>query len=306
MQSMTAPRVSIEQWRTLQTIIDCGGYAQASEQLHRSQSSVSYAIRRLEDQLGVKVLQINGRKAELTETGKLVLQRARELIRDASDIETIAHQARSGWEHSLRLVVDSAYPMSLLTQALELFVPQSRGTQVILKEVVLSGAEDFFESGEADIIIGHQIPVNKLGNEIIRIPFIAVAHRDHPLNQLDRAIREDDLRKQRQITVSDSGHQQRDIGWLSATQRWSVSSLHTSRTLVASNMGFAWLPYHGIEQDLKQGTVKPIPLPQGKSYNASLFLYFGQQSQPGPAAKLLADILSQCSEHYQADIEQYL
>jgi DNA-binding transcriptional LysR family regulator len=267
---------------------------------------VSYAIRRLEDQLGVKVLEINGRKAELTETGKLVLQRARELIRDASEIETIAHQARTGWEHSLRLVVDAAYPTSLLTQALELFVPQSHGTQVILNEVILSGAEDLFESGEADIIIGHQMPANKLGTEIMRIPFIAVAHRDHPLNQLDRAINEDDLRKQRQITVSDSGHQQRNIGWLSATQRWSVSSLHASRTLVISNMGFAWLPYHDIEQDLKQGIIKPISLPQGKSYHASLFLYFGRQSQPGPAAKMLADILSQCSENYQTDVQSYL
>ncbi len=304
---MTAPRVSIEQWRTLQAVIDCGGYAQASEHLHRSQSSVSYAIRRLEDQLGLKVLEINGRKAELTETGKLVLQRARELIRDASEIETIAHQSRTGWEHSLRLVVDAAYPTSLLTQALELFVPQSHGTQVILKEVILSGAEDLFESGEADIIIGHQMPANKLGTEIIRIPFIAVAHRDHPLNQLDRAISEDDLRKQRQITVSDSGHQQRNFGWLSATQRWSVSSLHTS-----SNPGDQ---QHGLcLATLSQSSSKTLNKASSSRFHCHresltmlrCFCILVAISQPGPAAKLLADILSQCSENYQADVQPSL
>ena len=38
---MKAPRVTLEQWRTLQAVVDYGGYAQAAEALHRSQSSVA-------------------------------------------------------------------------------------------------------------------------------------------------------------------------------------------------------------------------------------------------------------------------
>jgi len=59
------PRVSLEQWRTLQAVIDCGGYAQAAVQLHRSQSSVSYAVKRLQQQLGISLMHIEGRKAVL-------------------------------------------------------------------------------------------------------------------------------------------------------------------------------------------------------------------------------------------------
>ena len=44
---MTAtPRVSIDQWRALVTVVDAGGYAQASEMLHKAQSAVTYAVKK--------------------------------------------------------------------------------------------------------------------------------------------------------------------------------------------------------------------------------------------------------------------
>ena len=61
------PRVTLEQWRVFQAIIDQGGYAQAAEYLHRSQSAISYAMSRLQNQLGIKLLKVEGRKALLTE-----------------------------------------------------------------------------------------------------------------------------------------------------------------------------------------------------------------------------------------------
>ena len=48
---MKVPRVTLEQWRTLQAVIDSGGFAQAAEVLHRSQSSVSYTVARMQEQL---------------------------------------------------------------------------------------------------------------------------------------------------------------------------------------------------------------------------------------------------------------
>lgn len=46
---MKAPRVSLEQWRTLQAVVDNGGFAQAAEVLHRSQSSISYTVARMQE-----------------------------------------------------------------------------------------------------------------------------------------------------------------------------------------------------------------------------------------------------------------
>lgn len=124
---MKAPRVTLDQWRTLQAVVDHGGFAQAAEALHRSQSSVSYTVARMQEQLGVPLLRIDGRKAVLTEAGSVLLRRSRQLVKQASQLEDLAHHMEQGWEAEVRLVVDAAYPSARLVRALAAFMPQSRG-----------------------------------------------------------------------------------------------------------------------------------------------------------------------------------
>ena len=59
---MAQPRVTLDQWNALVAVVESGGYAQASERLHRSQSTVTYTIKKLEESLGVTVLELRGRK----------------------------------------------------------------------------------------------------------------------------------------------------------------------------------------------------------------------------------------------------
>ena len=150
---MKAPRVTLDQWRTLQAVVDQGGFAQAAEILHRSQSSVSYTVARMQDQLGVPLLRIDGRKAVLTEAGDVLLRRSRQLVKQASQLEDLAHHMEQGWEAEVRLVVDAAYPNAKLVRALTAFMPQSRGCRVRLREEVLSGVEEILKEGTADLAI---------------------------------------------------------------------------------------------------------------------------------------------------------
>lgn len=112
----------------------------AAEALHRSQSSVSYTVARMQDQLGVPLLRIDGRKAVLTEAGGVLLRRSRQLVKQASQLEDLAHHMEQGWEAEVRLVVDAAYPSARIVRALTAFMPQSRGCRVRLREEVLSGS----------------------------------------------------------------------------------------------------------------------------------------------------------------------
>ena len=83
---MVDPRISLEQWRSLLAVVDAGGYAQAAEALHKSQSAVTYAVQKIEALLSVKLFEVIGRKAHLTPTGEVVIW----VIR----IELIEHQER--------------------------------------------------------------------------------------------------------------------------------------------------------------------------------------------------------------------
>ena len=79
----SVPHISLEQWRSLMAVVDAGGYAQAAAALHKSQSAVTYAVQKIESQLGVKVFAIEGRKAALTPTGQMLYRRAVALVGEA-------------------------------------------------------------------------------------------------------------------------------------------------------------------------------------------------------------------------------
>jgi len=289
---MKAPRVTLDQWRTLQAVVDHGGFAQAADVLHRSQSSVSYTVARMQEQLGVPLLRIDGRKAVLTEAGDVLLRRSRQLVKQASQLEDLAHNMEQGWEAEVRLVVDAAYPNARLVRALTAYMPQSRGCRVRLREEVLSGVEEVLKDGSADLAISALNIPGFLGAEMSTVEFIAVAHPDHALHRLQRVVTFQDLETQMQVVIRDSGRQQpRDVGWLGAEQRWTVGSLATAANFVSSGLGFAWLPHHLIERELKDGLLKPLPLEQGGSRNPRFYLYSNKDKPLGPATQILVELL---------------
>ncbi|WP_312257071.1 LysR family transcriptional regulator [Stutzerimonas nitrititolerans] len=289
---MKGPRVTLDQWRTLQAVVDHGSFAQAAEMLHRSQSSVSYTVARMQEQLGIPLLRIEGRKAVLTDAGEVLLRRSRQLVTQASQLEELAHHMEQGWEAEVRLVVDAAYPNARLIRALTEFMPKSRGCRVRLREEVLSGVEEILKDGTADLAITALDITGYLGAELGTVGFIAVAHANHPLHQLQRKLSVQDLQSQMQVVVRDSGQRQpRDAGWLGAEQRWTVGSLATSVAFVSSGLGFAWLPRHMIERELAEGILKPLPLIQGSIRRPQFYLYTNPDKPLGPATRILIELI---------------
>ncbi len=293
---MKAPKVSLDQWRNLQAVIDCGGFAQAAEQLHRSQSSVSYAVKRLQDLLGIKLLHIDGRKAVLTEAGAVLLQRARLLLADASAIEQQALHLQQGWEAEVRLAVEASYPAQPLMQALKQFEPLSGGTRIRLQEVVLSGAEEVLREDQADLVISPFVPGGFIGDELLRVEFIAVSAAEHSLQQLGRVLSLSDLNRETHVVVSDSGRRGIDSGWLNDASRWVVSSADSARKLISSGLGYGWLPRTAIESELASGQLVPLLLSEGQTRSEMLYLIYADAAQAGPATRQLAQILKQVSQ----------
>ncbi len=289
---MKAPRVTLDQWRTLQAVVDHGGFAQAAEALHRSQSSVSYTVARMQEQLGAPLLRIDGRKAVLTDAGEVLLRRSRQLVKQASQLEELAHHMEQGWEAEVRLVVDAAYPTASIVRTLSAFMPQSRGCRVRLREEVLSGVEEVLTEGSADLAISALNITGYLPIELGEVEFLAVAHPEHPLHRLQRPITFQDLEGQMQVVTRDSGRvQPRDAGWLGAEQRWTVGSLPTARTFVSSGLGFAWLPHHLIARELEEGLLKPLQMEQGGTRRPRFFLYSNKDKVLGPATQILIELI---------------
>lgn len=285
-------RSTLEQWRMLQAVVTHGGFAQAAQAIHKSQSSINHAVHKLQDQLGVPLLEVVGRKAQLTAAGALLLRRAGQLLNEASQLEDIAASLARGSEAEVRLAVDELYPAAALARALADFSETYPHTRVELFETVLSGGPEMLQSGRVDLLVAAQVPQGFLGDALRTITFLAVAHPGHPLHALERPLHLADLRQHRQVVVRDSARGQRvDSGWLGAEQRWTVSHVSTSINMICQGMGFAWLPESRIAEPLTQGLIKPLPLEEGARRHATLYLTHADIDLAGPATCHLAEQL---------------
>jgi len=287
------PRTTLEQWKTLDAIVSHGSFAQAALALSRSQSSISYAVSRLQTQMNVALLEMDGRRAKLTKAGEVLLNAAREMLSDAYRLEQLAQHLDGGWESEIRLVVDLAFPTPRLLSAMKAFAAFAPNTRVQLKEVVLSGADEAIKNGSADLVIGSHLPTGILGDKLLDVTFVAVAHPQHRLMTLARAITADDLARDVHIVLRDSGTlSPRDEGWLGSRQRWTVGSMATSHAMVRDGLGFAWLPEHIVGHDLTAGNLAVLPLTQGTRRTVSLYSIYPSNAQPGPATKELARLIA--------------
>lgn len=291
---MKIPRTSAEQWRILQAVVDYGGFAQAAQQLHRSQSAISYTVARLQEQVGVALLAPEGRRMRLTEAGAALLRDAIPLVDGLARLEERAASLQQGWETEVSLAVDTLFPTEALLSALGRFAAHCPNTRVQLHEVVLSGADEALFSGKAHLAIGASVPPGFLGDWLLDAEFIAVAAPHHPLHQLQRPLSAEDLIPQTQVVIRDSGTQSpRDAGWLGARQRWTVSRGETSLAIVLAGFAFAWLPRYRIRQELAQGLLLPLPLSAGQRRTGSVYLIYADPASAGPATRQLGELLQQ-------------
>src|SRR4030095_2037381 len=167
-----APRITLEQWRAFTAVVDAGGYAKAAERLHKSQSTVTYAVQQVESLLGVQAFRIDGRKAVLTPTGELLYRRARYLLDEAGALEQSSQRLSAGWEAGIGIAVEILFPSWLLLDCLAELGQESPHTRVEVIEAVLGHRTDVLAAGIADLAIFASVPTGFLGEPLMRVRFV--------------------------------------------------------------------------------------------------------------------------------------
>jgi DNA-binding transcriptional LysR family regulator len=305
-QTMRLPHITLEQWRCLTAVVEAGGYAQAAEALHKSQSSVTYAVQKLESTLGVSAFEIQGRKAKLTPTGEMLYRRARQLLEDADAIERAANKASAGWETEISIAVEVLFPNWLMFRCLQRLGLESPQTRIEWFETVLEGTTEALVTGKVDMAITSSLPAGYGGEKIFEAKVVPVAHPDHELHKLGRPVEVRDLRKHRHLVVRDSGSKRdKKVRTLEVAQRWTVSNMSTSIGAVSRGYGFAFLPLYKIYPELLAGELKELQLRDAREFTAPLYLVFADRDGAGPGQLRLAQLMREeianaCSNREEA------
>ncbi len=283
------PKTTIEQWRILQAVVDYGGYAQAAQALNKSQSSMNHAVAKLQDTLGVKLLQVIGRKAELTEIGAVMLRRSRQLTVLVTELEQLALNLKQGWEPEIKLAVEMVFDRNQLLPVLREFQLHSRGSRLVIEDTVLTGSVEAITEQRADLVITHQVPKGFVGEPLAPFHLHLVVNKDHPLATMPAPLNPDQLSQYLQIVIRDTAQKPLEQqGWLKAEQRWTVNNFNEALQLVEAGIGFCWLPPFITAQSEQ---LVELTLAGGSHRTGSTYLVLPKNDKTGPCARLLYDML---------------
>lgn len=131
-----------------------GSFAAASARLFKTPSALSYTIHRLESDLNIQLLDRSGHRARFTPTGQMLLEKGREVLHIARELEIRAVKLQQGWEHTLRLAVDSTFPVAQLSPLIAAFYQQQPLTRLhfTLNPSLLDWRP--LTEGQADLLLG--------------------------------------------------------------------------------------------------------------------------------------------------------
>ncbi|MGR3433997.1 MAG: LysR family transcriptional regulator [Shimia sp.] len=137
--------------RSFVTVADLGGVTRASGALHLTQSAVSMQLKRLEEALGVGLLDRTNRSVALTAAGEQLLGYARRML--ALNDEALARMTDDGFEGEIVLGVPHDIVMPLIPQVLQRFATEYPRMKVNLASSFTNQLKRQFAAGEADLIL---------------------------------------------------------------------------------------------------------------------------------------------------------
>jgi DNA-binding transcriptional LysR family regulator len=288
---------TLDAWEILQAVVQLGGFAPAAEKLNRSQSTISYAIGRLHEQLGVQLFEIQGRKAQLTEAGRVLLADVEPLLTGFHQLEQRARLMASGGASEVRLSVDSIFPDDRLYAALASFSRSFPYVKIKLRQGTFLSADSEFSLHNAQLCVTGLISRELFVKPILVIGMIAVARCDHPLHSIRRRLSRTELMQHMLVTIEGAASESSKRQPRFPAQRvLPVGSIDSAIAAVRSGLCFGWLPKYRIQAELDNGDFLALPLPAGKTRDVRLNLVCRDLSDNSSEANALAELLGMSRE----------
>ncbi|MGX9417371.1 LysR family transcriptional regulator [Vibrio sp. RC27] len=248
--------ITIEQIQCLKALVEAGSFSMAAEKQGKAKSALIYSIKRLEEQLGFKVIERSGYKSQLTAKGRDFLTSSKTLLDEYDHLLVKCSQLESHIESCLRLSITGIYGMEvvhpIIANAMKAF-PQ---TQIQLEREILSG-ERMLNSDKVDLAIFETIRNKKdLDYKLIdEVKMVLTVSGNHPFLDIPRAkqsIR--DLYPYPQIiqrsTIPEDDY---GVGVHSQSLQWKVSDTNSKRDIILHGLGWGRLPLPLIQEDLETG-----------------------------------------------------
>ncbi|WP_245308269.1 LysR family transcriptional regulator [Halalkalibacter urbisdiaboli] len=292
--------------QTFKAIVDFGGFTKAAEQLGYAQSTITFHIKCIEEELGEPVFDRIGKKVLLTETGKFLMVHAIKMLniyRDIKEVSSISGEIKG------KLVISA--PEALLIYRLPPLIKEFKEkypkVDIQLKHLDPLKLQSDLSEGEVDLafIIDTErknkgIYFEELVNEpmmFISADFISLKEVDSLHNRVYLFTEEGCIyRRTFKDLLSEKLECEGEKLNRNSIEFWSIDAL---KECVICGLGVAILPYISVEKDIIQNKIFAQEVQTDKKI--STYLAYHEEKWLSPSLKAFLEIIRNYANEWRTD-----
>ena len=254
-------------------------FGRAAEACFVSQPTLSVAIRKLEDELGVTIFERGGSEVGVTVIGQTLVSQAQKVLEESANLKELARHGNDPLAGVLRVGVIHTIGPYLLPKLVPWHISCTPQMPLVLQENFTVKLIELLRQGEIDCAI-LALPLPEAGlatRALYDEPFVVVIPASHPWANR-KSISAEDLKQQNMLLLG-SGHCFRDqvlevcpeLSRFAAASEgiqrtFEGSSLETIRHMVAAGIGITVMPLTSVPESERNNTLlryikfdKPVP-----------------------------------------------
>ena len=246
--------MNLKDLKYLVALADTGHFGRAAERTFVSQPTLSAQLKKLEEYLGVKLVERQPKNVQLTEVGKQIVVRARRMLDEGDSIVALARNNTDPFAGKLKVALIPTIGPYLLPRVMLKLRKALPKLGLMLYEYQTEPLLKLLREGEIDLGI-LALPVAQEGLEtrpLYNEPFTVALPNGHPL-AAKSAIKVADLKGQTLLLLED-GHCLRDQALevcsridVREAEDFRATSLETLRQMVVAGLGITLLPETAVE-----------------------------------------------------------
>lgn len=288
---------TLHELQCFDAVVTEGSFHAAAQKLHRSHPAIHSAVKNLESQLGLCLLDRAGYRVALTQEGVAFHKRARLLLLQANAVDDFAAILARGEESDLRLVTGMLCPRNAVVGLLRKFSDLCPQIRLHLHHGAVSGPCERLMDEEVDLIIH---PIDKRDTrlefidlfEVEMLPVVAPGFLQSPVTD---SLTQGEMGQYLQCIIRDSGrrHASLDYFVVDGAPSWTVHDQETKKEVILQGIGWGHLPGYLIERELRDGRLLSIAGKYLKSSRIDVVAARLRGRSHGPAAQKLWRLLEQ-------------
>jgi DNA-binding transcriptional LysR family regulator len=290
--------MTYDQILTLDLIVKYGSFKAASDAMHKSQPSLSMAIKKLEEEFDIQLFNRDGYRPVLTEQGIAFHKKSQSALNKFKELEKLGQELGAGFESEISICTDAIFPICHISHVFEKFFEPHITTTLNLSTDVIDGVISKLVNHEVDFVLGPNfgLPDHIEKIKIMEVTIVPVIGKKH-INK--NPITRDLLESLPQIVVGSSVKEKKGIvrGGIS-DQFWYTTDFSMKEQLIESGLGWGRLPLHQVKDKIELGHLSIIEnIPDIIVEPVGMYLLRSKKKIMGPNTQNLWKYLAQLGDN---------